>query len=135
MTESNTEFVQDLYEASARGDTEAFFAALSDDIEWQGPNTDKVPGSGNYSGKEEVGQLWQELGETYDELSVEPDEFLEGQETVTVLGNTSGRAKETGNDFKVPFVHVWRFSDEGKAREVLALADTFELAKALGFAE
>ena len=128
---SNADTIRDGYEAFGRGDFDGAMEALSDDIEWQGPNTDKVPGSGTYSGKEEVGQLWQELGEAYDGLRVEPDEFLEGQETVTVLGNTSGSVKSTGNEFKVPFVHVWRF-EGGKANRVQTLTDTAELADAAG---
>ena len=52
MTESNTEFVQGLYEASPRGDTEAGFAALSDDIEWH--EAEGGPCGGVHRGPDEV---------------------------------------------------------------------------------
>jgi uncharacterized protein len=128
---TNIDALRQGYEAYGRGDVESAMEVLDDDVRWEGPPTEKVPGGGTYNGKEEVGRLWQEFAESFDDLKVEPDEFLEGEETVTVLGNTSGRAKETGNDFKVPFVHVWRFSD-GKANRVQTLTDTATVADAMG---
>jgi ketosteroid isomerase-like protein len=129
---ANVDALRQGYEAYGRGDVESAMEVLDDDVRWEGPPSEKVPGGGTFNGKEEVGQLWQEFAESFDDLKVEPDEFLEGEETVTVLGNTSGRAKETGNDFKVPFVHVWRFSDEGKANRVQTLTDTATVADAIG---
>ena len=42
---SNTETIQRGYEAFGRRDTDAALGILSDDIEWQGPDSERVPGS------------------------------------------------------------------------------------------
>ena len=47
-----------------------------------------------------------------------------------VLGHTEARTK-TGNDVKVPFVHVWRMSDGAVGRGQL-LTDTAVILEALG---
>jgi hypothetical protein len=49
-----------------------------------------------------------------------------------VLSHAEATAKETGNSVKLPWVHVWRFSGDGKATEVQALTDTAMAADALG---
>lgn len=50
---------------------------------------------------------------------------------MVVLGHTEARAKETGKEVKIPFVHVWRMS-EGKVQRVQLLADTALVLDALG---
>ena len=125
---SNSDAVRRGYEAFGRGDLEGALELLADDFEWQGPDTERVPGSGTHRGKDQVRQLWQTMGNAYDELRVQPDEFIEGEETVTVLGHTSGRAR---SEFKVPFVHVWRF-EGGTPTRVQTLTDTAVIADALG---
>jgi ketosteroid isomerase-like protein len=62
------------------------------------------------------------------------DDRHDSDDTVIVLGHLEAKAKESGAEVRAPFVHVWRFKDD-RATEVLALADTFETAKELGFAE
>jgi ketosteroid isomerase-like protein len=128
---TNVDTLRQGYEAFASGDVEGALAPLSDNIEWQGPNSERVPGGGVHRGKDEVQQLWQELASAFDNLRIEPDEFLEGNETVTVLGNTSATARSTGADFQVPFVHVWRF-ENGTPTRVQTLTDTAVIADALG---
>jgi uncharacterized protein len=128
---TNVDTLRQGYDAFANGDVEGALAPLADDIEWQGPDSERVPGSGTHRGKDQVQQLWQELASAIDGLRVEPDEFLEGQETVTVLGHTSGTARSTGTEFKVPFVHVWRF-ENGTPTRVQTLTDTAVVADALG---
>jgi ketosteroid isomerase-like protein len=119
------------YEAFGRGDFEGALGILSDDIEWQGPDSHRVPGHGVHHGKDEVRHLWQELADEVDGLRIEPDEFLEGEETVTVLGHTHGKGRS--GEFKVPFVHVWRFEGgDPTPTRVQTLTDTAVLADALG---
>ena len=101
---------------------------LADDFVWHGPDGERVPGSGTHRGKDEVRQLWQRMGSSIEDLRVEPDEFIEGEETVTVLRHTSGRGR---SEFKVPFVHVWRF-EGGTSTRAQTLTDTAVVADALG---
>ena len=56
---------------------------------------------------------------------------IESGDTVVVLSHSEATGKDTGKDVKLPWVHVWRFSD-GKVTEVQALTDTALAADALG---
>jgi ketosteroid isomerase-like protein len=126
-----TQVLKDGYEAFARGEIEAATQNFADDIRWEGPNTDRIPGSGTYTGRDEiVKNAWSVIPETWDNFSVTPDEFIESGDTVIVLGHNEATAKSTGKSVKVPYVHVWRFEGDKLAR-VQTLSDTAVIAEAL----
>jgi ketosteroid isomerase-like protein len=60
----------------------------------------------------------------YPELSVQPDQYVEAGETVTVLGRIAGRTAP-GVAFEEPFVHVWTVR-HGRA---VAFREFFDTAK------
>ena len=103
----------------------------NDDIRWDGTNDDRLPAGGRHEGKDAVAQALASIAESWEEFSAVPDEFHESDDTVIVLGHAEGTPKNGGDSIKFPFVHVWRMRD-GKGSEVLALTDSFEVAKALG---
>lgn len=127
----NTDTLREGYAAYGRGDLDAAMESWSDDIRWENPEAPQLPNPGVTEGKDNVRSLLMETPNYWDSFSVTPDEFLEDGETVVVLGHTDAKGKETGKEVKVPFVHVWRFSD-GKVTEVLLLTDTALAADALG---
>jgi ketosteroid isomerase-like protein len=102
-----------------------------EDIEWEGPNADELPGSGTRRGKQDVAEVLNDIMSRWENPTVSPDEFVEGEDTVVVLGHFEGRAKETGQEVKTPFAHVWRFSG-GKAKRLQVLTDTVVQGRALG---
>src|SRR5215210_3691761 len=57
------------------------------------------------NGLDAVFEMFGELQEHWDDMSVVPDEFIEDGNTVVALGRVQ---------VKVPFAHVWRIRD-GKA--------------------
>ncbi len=128
---ADADTLKSAYEAFGRGDIDATMEAWHDDIRWEGTNDEKLPGGGRHEGKEAVAQALGRIQEAWEDFSVVPDEFHDSDGTVIVLGHAQGKAKETGKSAKWPFVHVWRMQD-GKAKEALILADTYELAKTLG---
>ena len=130
---ADADTLKSAYEAFGRGDIEATMEAWHDDIRWEGTNDDRLPGGGRHEGKDAVVQALAAIQEAWRDFSVTPDEYHESGDTVIVLGHAEGTAASTGNSAKWPFVHVWRMQD-GKAREALILADTYELAKTLGLA-
>ena len=127
----NTDTLREGYEAYGRGDLEAAMENWSDDIQWENPEAPQLPNPGTINGKEDVAAALKEIPNYWESFSVAPDEFIEQGDTVVVLGHTEAKAKETGKEVKVPFVHVWRFSD-GKVNKVLLLTDTAIAADALG---
>jgi uncharacterized protein len=126
----NVDTIKKGYQAFAEGDAEGMKAAWTDDIRWEGPNAEELPGGGTHEGPDAVLQMLGKIGDAFESFSVEPDEWLESGDTVVVLGHSTATPKG-GNENKLPFVHVWRFQD-GKASEVQVLTDTLEAAKNLG---
>jgi uncharacterized protein len=129
---STTDTVKSGYQAFANGDAEGMKAVWTDDIRWEGPNAEELPGGGTHEGPDAVLQMLGRIGEQYESFDVQPDEWLESGDTLVVLGHTSATPKG-GSQMKLPFVHVWRMQGD-KAREVQVLTDTLEVAKALGIA-
>jgi ketosteroid isomerase-like protein len=127
----NAETLKKGWQAFGEGDLDGASEFWADDIRWDGTNDDRLPLGGRIEGKDKIKEKLAGLGEIYDEFTATPDEFHDSDDTVIVLGHNEGKAKDSGKEVRVPFVQVWRFSD-GKATEVLALTDTFEVAKALG---
>jgi uncharacterized protein len=128
---ANTETLKEGYEAFKNGDLEGATRDFADDVRWEGANTDRIPGSGTYTGKDEIIQnAWSAIPETFDKFELSPDEWIEQGDTVVVLGHQEAKAKSTGKEVKVPFVHVWRF-EGGKIKRAQLLTDTAVLAEAL----
>jgi len=127
----NADILKKGWQAFSQGDLDGASEFWADDIRWDGTNDDKLPLGGRIEGKDTLKEKLAGLGDFWEDFSATPDEFHDSDDTVIVLGHNEAKAKETGNQVRVPFVQVWRFSD-GKATEVLALTDTFETAKALG---
>jgi uncharacterized protein len=125
----NVDTVKSGFDAFNSGDIEGVKATWTDDIRWDGTNAEGLPGSGRHEGKDAVVQMLEEITEQWESFEATPDEFFEQDDNVVVLGHLEGRTKN-GRDVKAPFVHVWRMQD-GKGREVLALTDTLEVARAL----
>jgi hypothetical protein len=126
----NTDVLREGYEAFGRGDLDAVFANWADDVKWEGGNPD-VPAGGEYQGRDEITGAFQELGEAWDDMKVEPDEFVGEGDTVCVLGHVSGTGKATGESSKSPFVHVYRF-EGGKVKRIQILGDTLTAARVTG---
>jgi uncharacterized protein len=128
---SNTDTLKDGYQAFANGDLDGATASFADDVRWENPEAPQMPNNGVTEGKDQVKQLFAELGDTWESFSITPDEFIESGDTVVVLSHSEAKGKDTGKEVKLPWVHIWRFSD-GKVTEVQALTDTALAADALG---
>ena len=128
---SNTDSLKQGYEAFARGDLDGATDNFADDIRWENPEAPQMPNNGVTEGKDNIKQLFAELGDYWSSFSITPDEFIESGDTVVVLSHSEATGKDTGKDVKLPWVHVWRFSD-GEVTEVQALTDTAMAGDALG---
>jgi ketosteroid isomerase-like protein len=126
----NTDALKRGYEAFNKGDIDAVRELFEEDVRWEGPNTDGVPMSGTHEGRDAVLQALGQIGESFEEFHVSPDEMVEEGETVVVLSHLEAKSK-SGNELKLPGVEVWRMSG-GKAKRVQSVGDTAEMKKALG---
>ena len=117
------------YDAFNSGDAETLAGVFAEDVRWEGANDERVPGAGTFDGRDDVLAALGRGVEPFESFSSKPDEWIEDGDTVVVLGHTEGRTK-SGNDLKVPFVHVWRMSG-GTIQRGQVLTDTSMVLKVL----
>ena len=125
----NTDALKKGYDAFNSGDAEALAGVFHEDVRWEGSNDERVPGAGTHEGRDAVMAALGQATEPFESFSSQPDEWIEQGDTVVVLGHTEGRTK-SGNDLKVPFVHIWRMSD-GQVKRGQLLTDTAVILGAL----
>jgi len=126
---SNVNAVQGVYEAFARGDVPAVLGFLDADIAWT--EAEGFPYGGTYNGPNAVLEgVFMRLGGEWDGFTAVPGEFIDGGDTVVVLGQYSGTYKATGKSFQAGFAHVWKISD-GKAVSFVQYTDTLIIHRAL----
>jgi ketosteroid isomerase-like protein len=59
------------------------------------------------------------------------EDFLDAGDRIVVLGRARGRARTTGDEFEVPFAHVWGMAD-GVPAMCRCYLDTQPVMAALG---
>jgi ketosteroid isomerase-like protein len=98
------ERVQEIYDSFQRRKLPALLSLTAPDIEViQSP---ELPWGGNYSGHEGMKQFLTQLLEHLDSR-VEIERFIDAGDRVVAVGRTVGKARATGLEFDIPFVHVW----------------------------
>jgi ketosteroid isomerase-like protein len=121
-TADNKQVVIDFYEAGARGDMDACFALIADDITWRNIGSTKF--SGTFNGKQALmedllgplfGQLKAGIASTIDGLVAEDD---------MVVALTRGQAEtHDGAPYNNTYCQIIRIAD-GKIAEVTEYMDT-----------
>ncbi|HKP90750.1 MAG TPA: nuclear transport factor 2 family protein [Thermoleophilaceae bacterium] len=127
----NSDALKRGYDAFNSGDADTVAELYSDDVVWEGPNTEGVPMSGKNEGKDAVMQALGQIGEMFESFNVSADELVEEGDTIVVLSNITAKTK-AGNEIKSPGVEIWRFGGDGKVNRVQSLGDTAEMKEALG---
>jgi ketosteroid isomerase-like protein len=98
-----------MYEAFARADVAAILSTLDDQIDWRAPAN--LPHGGHFSGRDEVGQFFQGIGEQWETLQVEIDDVLSGGDRVVALVTARGRLRATGEETGYTAAHAWTLRD------------------------
>jgi uncharacterized protein len=126
---SNLNAVRGVYDAFAKGDIPTVLGRLDPDIAWT--EAEGFPYGGTYVGPQAVLEgVFMRLGTEWDGFAAVPDEFIDGGDTVVVLGKYSGTYKATGKSFQANFAHVWKVQD-GKAVTFVQYVDTLIVQRAL----
>jgi ketosteroid isomerase-like protein len=125
---SNINSVQGVYDAFAKGDIPAVLGSLSPDVDWT--EAEGFPYGGTYTGPEAVLGVFMRLGTEWESFAAVPDEFIDGGDTVVVLGKYRGTYKATGKSFQANFAHVWKVR-EGKVVKFVQYVDTLIVQRAL----
>lgn len=110
------DIVKRSYEAFERKDMDGVLGDMAGDIVWE--QAQGLPHGGTYHGLDEVRRnVFDPLdAEWWDVFSAEPSEFIAAGDDVVVLGRYRGRAKGTGRELDVPFVHVWTLKGDKAVR-------------------
>lgn len=124
----NVALVRAGYEKFAAGDIPGVLELFDADLVWTTP--DSIRGGGRYTGPHGAAEFFSTLPGNYADLDVRPETFIDGSDSVTVLGTHSGHTA-AGTAFRIPFAHVWTVR-EGKATNFTEYFDTAPLLPELG---
>src|SRR5947209_3497304 len=120
MSQEGVARLRAAYEALNAGNPAPALELMDPDIEWIEP--DGAPGvggmsqgSGVYRGRDQVLKGVFELlaGRLWDNFRVEPDEIIDGGDTLVVLGHLRATVPGSDRPAETPFAHVWKMRDDG----------------------
>ena len=116
---SGAEVVQEAYEAFSRGDIPAVLGGVADDAEWT--VSESLVHGGSWRGPDGAGEFFKGLGETFDDISVEITDLIDGGDQVVGVGISRGT--RGGNAVEYGFAHVFTVAD-GKVTRFREYADS-----------
>lgn len=126
---TNLNKIKSVYDAFAKSDIMGVLEVLSADIAWT--EAEGFPYGGTYHGPKGVLEgVFMRLGSEWNGFAAVPNEFIDGGDTIVVLGKYSGTYKATGKSFEADFAHVWKLRD-GKAAQFVQYVDTLLVNRAV----
>ena len=123
------ELVQQTYSNFKNGDIESLLAMMSDDIEWEIPQTENMPFTGKRHGKEMVREFFNTMGMAQESLEFNPMEFITQGDKVVALGHYEWKTRESGQPYGGDWAHVFTISN-GKITGFHEYMDTAAVANA-----
>jgi ketosteroid isomerase-like protein len=128
MSDDDVQSLRRIYDAFSRWDVDELVKDLAHDIELNMPHS--LPWGGTRHGHDGVRAFATIFQDHFEGAWADPDDFLEAEDRMVVLGRMRARARESGQGFEVPFVHVWTLSD-GIASRCRAYFDSAPISAAL----
>lgn len=126
---SDLDKIKSVYGALAKGDVPGLLEVLSADIEWT--EAEGFPYAGTYRGPKAVLEgVFMRLATEWEGFAAVPHEFIDGGDTIVVVGKYSGVYKATNKSFQADFAHVWKVR-EGKAVRFVQYVDTLLVHRAV----
>jgi ketosteroid isomerase-like protein len=98
------------YDAWAARDLDAFVEVFSEDVELR-PFLGRGLGSTTYRGHDGLRRWYEEATEEWDELVIEPREFLERGDHLVIFLRAVGRGRGSHVEVAAEIVHVAEFRD------------------------
>jgi ketosteroid isomerase-like protein len=101
------ELAKKFYDSFANDDIQSVLSCLADDILWEmnGPST--IPYFGTFRGKAEVEKFFARVASEEEIFYFAAEQFVDGGDSVAVVGREHCRARVTGKEFKVCWTHVF----------------------------
>ena len=116
---SGAEVVQEAYDAFGRGDIPAVLELVADDVKWD--VAEVLPQGGSWSWRDGATEFFQQLGEKYEDISIDVTDMIDGGDQVVGVGVGSGK-RRGGDDIEYGFTHVFTVGD-GKVTRFREYAD------------
>jgi len=125
----NVELARRLYDAFIRRDFAAATEFLDPQIELLTPPG--TPEEGSYRGYQQARRHLTELLEPFEDVRVEPEEFIETKDQVIVIVHVSGRGRGSGLPIDTTFAHLLTVRG-GRVVRLRAFFDREEALEAAG---
>lgn len=110
-TQENKQLVMRGYEQFQNRDIQGLMENFADDIEWMGTESDYIPFSGTYRGKDQVAEYFTKMDQAQEAQQFEPQEFIAEGDKVVVTGQSIWKVKATGKTYENPWVHIFTIKD------------------------
>ena len=118
MPEGNVEVVRGAYEAFGRQDIPGVMSIMREDVEWHVPTV--VPQGMDTSGHDGVGGFFQRVGGLWEDLEVNPVDYLTTDDRVAAVIKAKG--KYQGEEVSYEAVHLWTL-ESGKVTRFQEFVD------------
>src|SRR5215208_6948684 len=128
MSEGDVHALRRIYSALSRWDIEELERDVTHDFELEIP--EPLPWGGTHHGPDGVEAFANVFQDYVEGLWADPDDFLDADDRMVVLGRIRGRARKSDQDFEVPFAHVWGF-DDGVAHSCRVYLDSMPIIAAI----
>jgi ketosteroid isomerase-like protein len=132
MSQENVEKVRDFIDAYNRRDFDAAVESFDPEIEWVLPEGQS---SDSGRGPDEVKRFWKGLDETMEELTLEPQEFVDAGDHVATRLRHRGRGKRSGIEIEEELYHQVATFRAGKIVRMEYFAEWAEALKAAGLSD
>ena len=131
MSQENLEVIRGIYGSLSRGDVNAVLDQMHQQIEWREAENFIYADRNPYRSPQAVLEgVFMRLGTEWADFTVMPEEWLDAGNHVVVLGTYNGRHKETGNEIRAQFAHVWGIT-HGRVVLFQQYTDTKQFADAV----
>ena len=110
MSQESVQIVRKVYEAGARGDTEAVLSCYDPEVEFDGSRfafTRLVGGAGVYRGHEGLRAFFRAYYSAWSEIHDDYEELIDLGEHVVSVVTARGRGRASGVDVEYPGAAVW----------------------------
>jgi ketosteroid isomerase-like protein len=132
MSQENVDKTRDFIDAYNRRDFDAAMASFDPDVEWILPEHQS---SDSGRGPDEIRRFWEGIDETFDELQLEPQEFIDAGDRVATRLRHHGRGKGSGIEINEELYHQVVTFRDGRMVRIEYFADWAEALQAAGLGD
>ena len=132
MSQENVEKARAFIEAYNRRDFDAAVESFDPEIDWVLPERQS---SDSCRGPDEIRRFWEGLDETFEELRLEPQEFVDAGDRVATRLRHHGRGRRSGLEINEAMYHQVATFRAGRMVRIEYFGEWSEALEAAGLSE